>query len=134
MISVSTDPVKFTNFMNNYSQDFPAEEATLARVMKALISALNESSGLERTSLFIRDFLIIQLAETDVNDFWCVENPINTLYRICVNENCGKPEPRLVGEAGTTTVLASYRVGLYLNKQLIGLGIEFGTSVEERQQ
>ena len=90
--------------------------------MKALVAVVNESSGLERASLFIRDFIITQLAETDINDFWHIEDPIGMVHRICRNEGCSEPAPRLVGEAGVTTVLALYRVGLYVDKRLIGLG------------
>ncbi len=90
--------------------------------MKALISALHDSSGLERTSLFIRDFIVTQLAEQDVNDFWEIENPIEVLDTICSNEGVSKPEPRLVGHSGVNTILALYRVGYFVDQKLIGLG------------
>lgn len=98
------------------------QKSTLASAFKALVSALKDSSGLERASLFIRDFVITQLAQTDINDFWTIENPIEALDTICKNEGLSKPEPRLVGEAGRNTILALFRVGIYVDKKLIGLG------------
>lgn len=103
-------------------QDFPVEKSTLNSTMKALIFALHESSGLERTSVFIRDFILTQIAELDINDLWNIENPIETLNTICRNEDVDLPEPRIVGDSGVNTILALYRVGLYINKKLIGLG------------
>jgi len=103
--------------------DFPVEKVTLANTFKAIVYALVESSGLDRATLFIRDFVITQIAEQNVNDLWSIENPIGVLYQILKNEGIKEtPEPRIIGEAAMNTLLACYRVGLYLNKQMIGLG------------
>ncbi|XP_065204952.1 large ribosomal subunit protein mL44 [Planococcus citri] len=103
------------------TSEFPVIDDTLSRVFKALISALHDTSGAERSSLFIRDFVVAQLAQTHINDLWTIEDPISALNKICQNEGISKPEPRLVGETGRNTLLACYRVGLYVDKQLIGL-------------
>lgn len=87
-----------------------------------MIYALHEGSGGERCSLFIRDFVVTQLAQQNINDLWTIEDPISVLHKICHNEGLNEPEPRLVGEAGRNTILSCYRVGLYADKQLIGLG------------
>lgn len=97
-------------------------KSTLTSVFKALVTALLEGSGPDRASLFIRDFVLVQLAEQNINDLWKIEDPVSTLNTICRNEGLNEPEPRLVGEAGRNTILSLYRVGLYVDKQLIGLG------------
>lgn len=102
--------------------DLPPEKTTLSRILKAVTSALNQSSGLDRAALFIRDFIITQLAENDVNNFWPIEDPIAVLNQICRNEGCSQPEARIIGHSGISTILALYRVGLYVDKQLIGVG------------
>lgn len=97
-------------------------KSTRASVLKALVAALEEGSGPDRASLFVRDFIISQLAQNDINNLWAIEDPISALKKICNNEGLSEPEPRLVGEAGRNTILSCYRIGLYIDKQLIGLG------------
>lgn len=105
-----------------FLQDFPVEEVTLATTLKAIVGALAESSGENRAREFVRDFVLTQLAGRDVNEFWEVKDPMGTLTDILKRDGRGEPEPRLVNECGRNTVLASYQVAVYSDKQFIGIG------------
>lgn len=69
------------------------------------------------------------LAQTNVNDFWDIENPVEVLRTICRNEGSNEPEPRLVGQCAVNTLLPLYRVAFYVDKKMIGLGWLFFYSV-----
>lgn len=103
-------------------QDFPVEEVTLATTLKAIVGALAESSGENRAREFVRDFVLTQLAGRDVNEFWEVKDPMVTLTDILKRDGKGQPEPRLINECGRNTILASYQVAVYSDKQFIGIG------------
>lgn len=105
-----------------FLQDFPVEEVTLATTLKAIVGALAESSGENRAREFVRDFVLTQLAGRDVNEFWEVKDPLGTLTDILKRDGRGEPEPRLVNECGRNTILASYQVAVYSDKQFIGIG------------
>lgn len=109
------------------SADFPVDEATLAHSLKAVIGALFESSGETRAYEFIRDFIVTQLNQVDINEFWKIENSVELLKEICKDKKLGEPEPRLISDAGKNTILAAYQVGIYSNKRMIGSG--FGEDV-----
>lgn len=104
------------------SAEYPIAEKTLASSLKAVIGALFESSGDVRTYEFIRDFIVTQLNQADVNEYWKIENPIELLKEICKDKKLGEPEPRLISEVGKNTLLAAYHVGFYSNKKVIGSG------------
>ncbi|VVC35835.1 Ribonuclease III domain [Cinara cedri] len=110
--------------------DFPVEKLTLANVLKSITAALVESSGNGRATAFVRDFILTQIADKDLHQFWKPEEPIKLLSDILARDNVQSPEPRLIGCSGKNTLLACFRVGLYTphNKQMIGLG--FGETVD----
>ncbi|XP_018333693.1 39S ribosomal protein L44, mitochondrial [Agrilus planipennis] len=110
------------------SEDFPVENSTLARTFEAVIGALNESSGLERAELFLKDFLLTQLSDKDIFDIWEPEKPYEYFIGIAKELGYKDVEPRLCNESATNTILANYQVGLYSNKKLIGLG--YGETIE----
>ncbi|XP_025410157.1 39S ribosomal protein L44, mitochondrial [Sipha flava] len=105
--------------------DFPVEKLTMANVLKSIIAALIESSGENRAAIFVRDFILTQIADKDLLQFWDLQHPIKLLSDILARDNIQSPEPRLVGCSGKNTILACFRVGLYTphNKQIIGLGV-----------
>lgn len=107
--------------------EFPVEEKTLAEGLKAVIGALFESSGEARAFEFIRDFIVTQLNQVDVNEFWTIENSVELLKEISKEKKLGEPEPRLISDAGKNTILAAYQVGIYCNKRMIGSG--FGEDI-----
>lgn len=108
--------------------DFPVEKTTLSNVLKALVFALVQSSGEERATLFIRDLVITYLAGKDVNVIWQINNPEQVLSKILQHEGKSQAEPRIIGESGRNTILANFQIGLYCDKQLIGIG--FGESID----
>lgn len=107
--------------------EFPVEDKILAESLKAVIGALFESSGEARAFEFIRDFLVTQLNQVEINEFWKIENPVEMLKDICKDKKLGEPEPRLISDAGRNTILAAYQVGIYCNKRMIGSG--FGEDI-----
>lgn len=109
------------------SSDFPIKYDVLASTFKAVVGALAESSGESRACEFIRDFLITQLNQKDINEFWKIENPMQLLSEICKGKKIGAPEPRLLSEAGKNTLLACYHVGIYCDKRQVGSG--FGEDI-----
>lgn len=109
------------------SAEFPAESNTLASTLCAVIGAL-DNSDTGRTFAFVRDFVCTQLNQMDVNALWTIERPVDVLQQLCAAEKLGAPEPRLIGDAGTNTLLACYQVGIYCDKRLLASG--FGENVD----
>ncbi|XP_061637702.1 39S ribosomal protein L44, mitochondrial [Phyllopteryx taeniolatus] len=104
------------------SLQFPVPDNVLYSTFMAVIGALYESSGKERTGYFLRDFLVSQLIGKDLFDMWTVVNPMGLLVEELNKRNVPLPEPRLIRSAGSSTVLPLYFVGLYSDKKLLALG------------
>lgn len=102
--------------------DYPPAQESMAQSLLAVIGALEQSSGMEKAFLFVRDFICTQLNQKDILDLWPIEQPEELLKEVCKANNLALPEPRLLGDCGKNTVLAAYHVGLYSNKKLIGKG------------
>ncbi|XP_059608863.1 large ribosomal subunit protein mL44 [Phlebotomus argentipes] len=110
------------------SAEFPVTGAILADTLKAIVAALEESSGIERANAFVRDFIFTQLNQKDIDEMWKVPDPLQYLTEYCSRNNLGEVEPRLIGECGKNSILAAYHVGIYCNRQLLGTG--FGENVD----
>ncbi|CAH2093915.1 unnamed protein product [Euphydryas editha] len=106
--------------------EYPVDHQTLANTFKAIVGALLKSSGEEQTAHFVRDFVITQLQGQDVNEYWHIEDPWTMLTEL-IAKTGSELEPRLIGEVGKNTLLACYRVGLYLDKKMLSSG--FGETV-----
>ncbi|XP_020373894.1 39S ribosomal protein L44, mitochondrial [Rhincodon typus] len=104
------------------SAEFPVPQEILRKTFFALIGALLETSGPERATLFVRDFLITQLIGKDLFEMWPVINPMGLLVEELKNRKMFLPESRLTRQSGASTVLPVYFVGLYSDKQLIAEG------------
>ncbi|KAM6933545.1 large ribosomal subunit protein mL44 [Xenentodon cancila] len=104
------------------SAEFPTPDDVLHSTFMAVIGALQESSGAERTGFFLRDFLLTQLIGKDLFDMWTVVNPMGLLVEELTKRNVSLPEPRLIRAAGASTVLPLYFVGLYSDKKLLAQG------------
>ncbi|XP_069580880.1 large ribosomal subunit protein mL44 [Brachyistius frenatus] len=102
--------------------DFPIPDDVLHSTLMAVIGALQESSGAEKTGFFLRDFLATQLIGKDLFDMWTVVNPMGLLVEELTKRNVPLPEPRLIRSAGASTVLPLYFVGLYSDKKLLAQG------------
>lgn len=110
------------------SGDFPVEKCTLASTFKAIVGAISESSGDAKAFDFVRDFVCTQLNQKDVFDLWNIEKPIELLQKICSEEKLAPPEPRLIADSAKNTIFASYHVGVYSNKKMMGSG--FGETID----
>uniref|UniRef100_A0A7G3AC80 Large ribosomal subunit protein mL44 n=1 Tax=Lutzomyia longipalpis TaxID=7200 RepID=A0A7G3AC80_LUTLO len=110
------------------SAEFPVKNSTLADTFKAVVAALEQTSGSERASTFVRDFVFTQLNQKDLEEIWQVQNPLQYLSEYCSRNNLGDVEPRLIGECGRNTILATYHVGIYCNRELLGTG--FGENID----
>lgn len=100
------------------SAEFPLERTTLCRAFKAVVQALLLSSGPDRASGFVRDFVLTQLAGKDITPLCSPQKPLETL-----KSSLGLPiESRLIAESGKNSLLANYQVGIYSNKKLVGRG------------
>nr|CAG4641219.1 EOG090X0DYO [Eulimnadia texana] len=113
-------------------EDFPPADQTLAKSLKAVVAALEKSSGEDRARNFIYDFVVTQLYGVDLQELWNPTNPMGVLADILQRDGRGEPEPRLLRKAGSNTILAVYQVGIYSDRELVGSG--FGESVEIAQE
>ncbi|XP_031716985.1 large ribosomal subunit protein mL44 [Anarrhichthys ocellatus] len=104
------------------SADCPVPDDVLHSTFMAVIGALTESSGAEKTGLFLRDFLGTQLIGKDLFDMWTVVDPMGLLVEELTKRSVPLPEPRLIRSAGASTVLPLYFVGLYSDKKLLAQG------------
>ncbi|XP_075720037.1 large ribosomal subunit protein mL44 [Rhinoderma darwinii] len=104
------------------SSECPLSPDTLQKTFLAVIGALLESSGSEKTGCFLQDFLISQMIGKDLFDFWSVTDPMSLLVEQLSQRNLPLPEPRITRQSGASTVLPVYFVGLYCDKKLIAEG------------
>nr|CAG4646587.1 EOG090X0DYO [Macrothrix elegans] len=102
--------------------DFPCLPETYAKSFKALVAALEVSSGEERAKVFVQDLVLTQIYGMDVNELWTISNPVGILSDILKREGRGEPEFRLVKKTGSNTILAVYHVAVYSDKQFIAEG------------
>ena len=58
----------------------------------------------------------------DVNEIWNPIDPVGILARILKRESRGEPEFRLIRQAGPNTILASYHVAVYSDKNFVAEG------------
>jgi large subunit ribosomal protein L44 len=100
--------------------EFPVSADTLSSVFKAIVGAVHQDQGSQRSDLFIQDFIIPQLIGKDILDLCSIKNPMGLLADALKREGRAEPEPRLLWSTGTETILASYVIGIYCNKKLIG--------------
>ncbi|NWU96656.1 RM44 protein, partial [Upupa epops] len=103
-------------------RDFPVPPDVLQRTFFAVIGALLESSGPDRTGIFVRDFLIPELIGKDLFEIWEVVNPMGLLVEELAKRNISPPEPRITRQLGVSTVLPLYFVGLYCDKKILAEG------------
>uniref|UniRef100_A0A182R1J0 Large ribosomal subunit protein mL44 n=1 Tax=Anopheles funestus TaxID=62324 RepID=A0A182R1J0_ANOFN len=102
--------------------EFPIGDALLASTLKAIVAALQRSSGDERCFLFVRDFICGQLNQRDLHEYLQIPDPLRTLQEYCKERGLAEPEPRLIGNVGKNTLLAAYNVGIYSDRKLLGTG------------
>ncbi|XP_054333043.1 large ribosomal subunit protein mL44 isoform X2 [Pongo pygmaeus] len=111
-----------TQFLEDEYPDLPTEGIKNLVEFLTVIGALLQSSGPERTALFIRDFLITQMTGKELFEMWKIINPMGLLVEELKKRNISAPESRLTRQSGGTTALPLYFVGLYCDKKLIAEG------------
>ncbi|XP_053658885.1 39S ribosomal protein L44, mitochondrial [Anopheles marshallii] len=102
--------------------EFPVGDALMASTLKAIVAALQRSSGDERCFLFVRDFICGQLNQRDLYEYLHIPDPLRMLQEYCKEREIAEPEPRLIGNVGKNTLLAAYNVGIYSDRKLLGTG------------
>nr|CAG4652183.1 EOG090X0DYO [Triops cancriformis] len=100
--------------------EYPPSNETLNTSFHALIACVHRSSGEDKARRFAYDFVAVQLANKSISDLWQPINPMGILVDALQKMGRGKPEPRLIRKAGSNTILATYHVGIYSDKKLIG--------------
>ncbi|XP_014807298.1 PREDICTED: 39S ribosomal protein L44, mitochondrial [Calidris pugnax] len=103
-------------------REFPVPPDVLQRTFFAVIGALLNSSGPEKTGIFVRDFFIPQLIGKDLFEIWEVINPMGLLVEELTKRNISSPEPRITRQLGVSTVVPLYFVGLYCDKKILAEG------------
>lgn len=98
-------------------------QKTLAETFLALTAALAESVDKNHAGIFVRDFLIVVLAEKDLTEIWNPSQPCEILNNTLHKQNRSTAEARLIGRTGTNTLLAAYHIGMYSNKEFLGSGM-----------
>lgn len=111
------------------TEEHPVVEKTLADTFFALIGALADSIDVNHAGTFIRDFLIVALAEKDLTEIWNPSQPVEILNNILRKQNRSPVEPRLIAHAGQSTILVAYHIAMYSDKQFLGSG--FGHTIQE---
>ncbi|CAL8089326.1 unnamed protein product [Calicophoron daubneyi] len=98
----------------------PPSLEMMSNVLLALIAALAEEK-VDEALLFIRDFLLTQLADLDITgEMVPIENPMRLLSGVLAAGNRPPPEPRLQWQSSMNTLLACYQVGIYSGRELLG--------------
>lgn len=77
---------------------------------------------MSKAHTFLNDFLVSQLTGKDLFDIWQPEQPFEELKFVLEQKGVSDVEARLCNAVGKNTILATYRIGLYHEKKLIGIG------------
>lgn len=112
--------------------EHPVTNETLANTFLALIAALIESVNASHAAVFVRDFLIVVLADKELASIWCPNKALSELNDILLKTGRAPAEPRLIAQNGVNTLLASYHVAFYSDKQFLGSGC--GINIEEAKE
>ncbi|CAH8553459.1 unnamed protein product [Heterobilharzia americana] len=108
-----------TDYSSNKVVLEPPNLDVLANAFMALIGALAKDK-LEKAQLFIRDFILVRLADLDLTELVSISEPLPLLQGILKSQGRGPPEARLIYQSSMNTVLACYQVGIYSDHQLVG--------------
>ncbi|CAH1118525.1 unnamed protein product [Phaedon cochleariae] len=109
------------------TNEFPVANSTLCNTFKAVVAALKQSQNLAQAEKFIHDFVLSQLNGKNVYEIWDPKEPYKYLTRLLHQRGIKEIEPRLCNQSASNTVLACFQVGLYSNRELLGIG--WGESV-----
>ncbi|XP_022085881.1 39S ribosomal protein L44, mitochondrial-like [Acanthaster planci] len=101
---------------------FPTPPEVASSALQAIVGAILQDTSAERAGLFVRDFLLSQLVDKDINELWPITNPMGLLVELLEREGRAPPEVRLLRQVGTSTIMPLYMVGVYSDRKLLGWG------------
>jgi len=113
------------------AKNFPYDDSTMADTFKAVVGALKHDSGEIRTEYFVQDFVLTQLVDLDVNEIFYVKNPMRILAAILEKSGQAAPEPRIIRQTGSFSVLPTYLIGIYVEGRLLGQAPGESTQIAE---
>ncbi|MCP9258676.1 Carboxyl transferase domain protein [Dirofilaria immitis] len=96
--------------------EFPPSNASLCNAFKALIATL----PYQRAIALIRNVVIAQLVDIDVEEVFPLAEPLEVLRRFIFSNTGMEVEPRLLRSAGEISAEPIFIAGIYANKKLIG--------------
>lgn len=102
------------------SEEYPPSVSNIAQVFLALVAALNESSGADRAVRLVLDLVATQLHGLDISDAWNLQNPMGYLVQTLKSLGKAEPESRLLWTSGPETILSTYHIGIYSDRELVG--------------
>lgn len=91
-------------------------------MMLSLIGALLVDTDQKHVTKFLIDFVLSYLQSIDIMDIWKIDQPESLLEQILAANEINGFEYRLLRETGVNTILPSYLIGIYCNKNLLGFG------------
>jgi len=101
------------------SSTYPPTREELATSFRALVGAL--AAGAEdRARQLVVDLVASQLQGKDLNELWEVKDPMGLLVATLEQLGRSQPEARLLWETAPSSILATYRVGVYVDRELVG--------------
>ncbi|VDM96537.1 unnamed protein product [Onchocerca ochengi] len=98
--------------------EFPPSNASLCNAFKALIAAL----PYQRAVALIRDVIMAQLVDLDIEEVFPLAEPFEVLRRFMSSNSNVEVEPRLLRSAGEISAEPIFIAGIYADKKLIGQG------------
>lgn len=100
--------------------EFPVAQSTLASTFLAVIGGLAKDQGIVRAERFVNHFIIPHLVGKDINEIWNIENPMGLLVSILQARGLAEPEPRIICQSASETIMSLYWVAIYSDKKMIG--------------
>ncbi|VDP18640.1 unnamed protein product [Onchocerca flexuosa] len=98
--------------------EFPPSNASLCNAFKALIAAL----PYQRAIALIRDVIMAQLVDLDIEEVFPLAEPFEVLRLFMSSKKSVEVEPRLLRSAGEISAEPIFIAGIYADKKLIGQG------------
>ncbi|CAF0794435.1 unnamed protein product [Rotaria sordida] len=103
----------------------------LKNALFAFIGAVDENNDRSRAELFVSDFILTHLVGKDINEIWHIKNPMGLLTKVLEENGRQAPESRLIWATGVSSVLSTYIVGVYSNKEFLGKSAGATISIAE---
>ena len=107
-------------------------EDILSDALTAVVGAIYFDQGALAARKFVRNFILPQLSQNEINDVVRLENPKELLEFMLKHQNRGPPEARLLKESGRLTHFPTFVVGIFSDKKIVGEGV--GTSLNRAEK